>query len=98
MPSVSRPCEPASLRKHVEYPANRIGSSLGWIHRFLRYEQHVCSDVAMRYLSSLSSPDETLYSCSSKSASCAHSAMRSLRMKNGVASGVCPLPAKNVSA
>ena len=37
MPHVSRPCDPASFRKHVETPAYRSGSSLSWSHSPLWY-------------------------------------------------------------
>ena len=35
MPAWSLPCEPASLRKHVEYPAYLIGSEAGAIQSLM---------------------------------------------------------------
>lgn len=53
MPSVSRPCEPTSWRKHSEMPAYRIGRIFSSIHSSRWNAAIGCSDVAIRYFSSI---------------------------------------------
>ena len=89
MPHVSFPCAPASLRKFVEKPVYFSGRSFSSSHSPMWYPQIGCSDVAIRYFSSPSSP-VTWYSSSSKSSSCATPAITSLFMKYGVCSVVNP--------
>lgn len=53
MPLVSRPCEPTSWRKQVDSPAYLIGKSSGFSHSSLCRAAIGCSEVAMRYFSSM---------------------------------------------
>lgn len=53
MPRVSRPWEPTSCRKHVESPAYLSGSSSGRSHSSRCSAAMGCSDVAIRYFSSM---------------------------------------------
>lgn len=53
IPRVSRPWEPTSCLKQVEKPAYRTGRSSGLSHSSLRKAAMGCSEVAMRYFSSM---------------------------------------------
>ena len=56
MPHISRPAEPASFRKQVEYPAYLSGSCVSGDsnHSPEWYAEIGCSEVAIRYFSSSS--------------------------------------------
>lgn len=53
MPRVSRPCEPTSCRKQVDNPAYLMGRSSGFSHSSRCSAAMGCSEVAIRYFSSM---------------------------------------------
>src|SRR6266550_4923660 len=96
---MSRPADPASLRKHVEYPAYLIGSCVSGLsnHSSECSAEIGCSDVAIRYFSSSDAmtckrwfhlvatiaSQRTLYNSSSNCSSCAVLLIWSLFIING---------------